>query len=173
MVVYPAGFRHPYPSTVSAKLIEQLLETGCLLSEHPPDEPLQRYAFPARHRITVGLSQLVVLVESAKRGGAMQIARHAQTENRDVYALPGDLGKARSEGANLLIREHVAQILSSTEDLLRSLRLQHTSRPSSPLQHTKESLSQEEQKIIEAIGTNTQGLHIDHISERTNFLYIS
>ena len=166
IVVYPAGLQYPYPSTVSVKLIEQVKEVGCLLSEYPPDTPLQRHAFLARNRVIAGLSQQVVLIESSKTGGAMQLARYAQTENREVHAIPGDTDKSRSEGANLLIRDNIAQLLFSTEDLLQSLNLQRTESRNVLPKVTERNLSQEEKKIVKVLEESKNGLHIDLISER-------
>ena len=168
IVVYPTGLQYPYPSTVPMALIEQAREAGCLLSEYPPDVKLQRHAFLARHRIIAGLSQQIVLVESARAGGAMQLAQHAQAENREVYAIPGDVHKTRSEGANLLIRDNVAQLLSSAEDLLQGLNLQHIKPKASSLQSIKTRLSQEEKKIVEVLGTSEKALHIDFILKHTD-----
>ena len=165
IVVYPGGFQHPYPSNTPLTLIEKAREQGCLVSECPPDEPLQRHGFLARNRIIAGLSEQLIVIESGKKGGAMQLAYLAQAEHRDVYALPGDIDKVRSEGTNLLIQRQVAQLLQAPEDMLTALKLQQAIHTPHTLQH---HFSAEEQNIIEILGTNSAGMHIDSIVEHTN-----
>ncbi len=165
IVVYPGGFHHPYPSTTPLTLIEKTRENGCLVSECPPDEPLQRHSFLARNRIIAGLSKQLIVIESGKKGGVMSLAYLAQAEHRDVYALAGDIDKARSEGANLLIQRQVAQLLQAPEDMLTALKLQQAIHTPNTLQH---HFNAEEQKIIELLGTNGAGMHIDSIAEHTN-----
>ena len=103
IVVYPAGLQHPYPQTTSLAFIEEIKDKGCILSEHLPGEGLKKHAFLARNRIIVGLSEQVVIIESDNKGGSMSLARLAQAENREVHAIPGDIGKARSMVVFLII----------------------------------------------------------------------
>lgn len=167
IVVYPAGLQHPYPKTVPLALIQQAQEKGCLISEYPPNETLQRYSFLARNRVIVGLSQQLVLIESAKTGGSIPLAQLAQNENRDVQAIPGDIDKTRSEGTNLLIRRNIACLLTSANDLLHALDLQQIDPQNHSTAKIEHTLSNEERKIVEILGTSEKGSHIDLISERS------
>ena len=167
VIVYPAGLQHPYPHNVPLRLIEEAQSEGCLLSEHPPYAKLQKHAFLARHRITVGLSQHVVLIESKIPGGSMQIARIAQSENREVHAIPGDINKQRSQGANQLIRGNVAQLLTSADDLMRSLNLPTQTAAEKPAAQPQPQLNPDEEKIIDILKKAPEGVHIDQISQET------
>jgi DNA processing protein len=85
---------------------EALLDLdGCLVSEYPPGTPPLGWRFPPRNRIISGLSAAVVVVEAARRGGALITARLALEQGREVLAVPGDVDRATSEGCNLLIRD--------------------------------------------------------------------
>lgn len=102
---------------------EQLLETGgCLLSEYPPGAPPLGWRFPPRNRIISGLSGAVVIVEAARKGGALITARLALGQGREVLAVPGDVDRATSEGCNLLIRDGAIPVLGP-EDLVEAISL--------------------------------------------------
>ena len=73
--------------------------------------------FPARNRIIAALSDVVLVMESAKKGGALITAEIANSYNRDVFALPGRTTDTYSEGCNMLIRSNKANLLTSADDI--------------------------------------------------------
>ena len=83
-VVYPAGNR---------VLFEDIAAHGCLLSEYPPQTPALGSHFPVRNRIISALSLGVVVVEAPKRSGALITANRALEQGRDVFTVPGNVGK--------------------------------------------------------------------------------
>ncbi|MFN3316757.1 MAG: DNA-processing protein DprA, partial [Raineya sp.] len=111
------GLDSVYPSVHQITAEQILAEGGALLSESPigtkPDAP----RFPARNRITAALADIVLVVESMKKGGAMITAQYANDYNREVGALPGNIGINTSEGCNLLIKKHQAHLITSAEDI--------------------------------------------------------
>ncbi|SHJ52252.1 DNA processing protein [Hymenobacter daecheongensis DSM 21074] len=107
-VIYPHAHR---------KTAEKMLTQGGLLTEFPFGTPPDRYNFPARNRIIAGLSDGTVVVEAAKKGGALITAEIALSYNRDVLAIPGNLGSPASEGCNALIRNNKAALYSEPRDL--------------------------------------------------------
>lgn len=118
IAVLANGLDMVYPS-VHTKIAEEIIEKGgLLLSEFPigtkPDAP----RFPARNRITAALADVVIVVESKRKGGAMITAQYANDYNRDVMAVPGSIYASSSEGCNFLIKNHQAHLLSKTQDLL-------------------------------------------------------
>jgi DNA processing protein len=95
---------------------------GALLSEYAPGtQPLPAY-FPARNRIIAGLSLGTVVVEAAKRSGSLITAELALSEGREVFAVPGSIFSAMSQGCNQLLKEG-ARMASSVEDVLEELGL--------------------------------------------------
>ena len=167
IVVYPSGLEHPYPSTLAQTLIEKTLEKGCLISEYTPDTQFLAHGFMARNRMVVGLSQVLALIESPKKGGSMYTARLGMAENREVYALPGDIDRSQSEGCHQLIAENIAHILSHPEVLGKALGY---STMQQGKHHARQALklSVKEQKIMEVLATHKQPLHIDEIAQETS-----
>ncbi len=99
-----------YPA-INRSLGEQLLQSGGLVSEYPPGTRPAPWRFPPRNRIIVGLADIVLVVEAGMPGGAMITARLALEEDREVFAIPGDIGRAGSVGCNLLIRDGAWPVL--------------------------------------------------------------
>lgn len=111
---------------VSPKTNERLADLivrngGLVMSEYPFTEVAQPHMFPARNRIVAGLSLATVVVEAPAESGALITARLALEENRDVFAFPGNLFDPNMEGNHRLIAESRAQLLRSSDDVLRSI----------------------------------------------------
>ncbi len=107
-IIYPAAHR---------KTAEKMREQGGLLTEFPFGTPPDRYNFPARNRIIAGLADGTVVVEAAIKGGALITAELALSYDRDVLAVPGNLGSAASEGCNALIKNNKAALYAEPLDL--------------------------------------------------------
>lgn len=106
------------------QLFNRIAVTGALVSEHPLGTKPKPGHFPRRNRIISGLSEAIVVVEAAERSGSLITAEHALEQNRDVYAMPGDVSNPNSAGCHRLIQEG-AYLLSRPQDLLDSLRPLH------------------------------------------------
>jgi len=111
-IIYPAAHR---------KTAEKMREQGGLLTEFAFGTPPDRYNFPARNRIIAGLSDGTVVVEAAIKGGALITAELALSYDRDVLAVPGNLGSAASAGCNALIKSNKAALYQDPEDLVQLL----------------------------------------------------
>jgi len=98
IAVLAGGVDRCYPPE-NAALYRELGMHGLLLSESPPDTILHPGLFPLRNRIIAGLSYGVVVVEAARRSGALITADLAIGYNRDVFVIPGQVTSPRSLGA--------------------------------------------------------------------------
>ena len=98
-----------------------MLESGGLVTENPLGTKPDFMRFPARNRIIAGLSDVTIVVESAKRGGSLITAEYAQNYHREIYAVPGNLGNPVSEGCNQLIRTNKASLFLSVDDMMQDL----------------------------------------------------
>jgi DNA processing protein len=107
-VIYPAAH---------ANIARQITDSGCLLTEYPSGTKTDGRNFPFRNRIIAGLSRAIVVVEALERGGTLTTARLAFDSNREVYAVPGPIHAPTSAGANRLIRDHVAKLITHPEEI--------------------------------------------------------
>lgn len=140
------GIDGVYPRR-NERLYAEIAEHGAVVSEFPIGEQPLRYNFPVRNRIISGLSKLVIVVEAQKRSGSLITARLALEQGRDVYAVPGNIFSANSEGCNTLIRDG-AGIYTNCEDLIETSSLVDRSVA------TKEEdldLSDDERKVYDII----------------------
>jgi DNA processing protein len=118
--VLAGGFQYIYPYQ-HRKLAESILESGAWISEHPPHiKPDARY-FPMRNRIIAGLTDALIVVEAANRGGALITADYANNYNREVFAVPGMINKPYSDGCNQLILDNKAILFRSMTQLYEQM----------------------------------------------------
>ena len=68
-----------------------------------------------------GICDACVIVESAAKGGGLITTTMARDYNRDVFAVPGAVGQQYSEGCNLLIKDNVASLITSADDLVDAM----------------------------------------------------
>lgn len=108
-VVYP---RH------NDRLMQDIIHHGMVISEYPPGTPPVGKHFPVRNRIISGLSEGVVVVEAPARSGSLITAELALKQNRDVFAVPGDINRTHSRGCNKLISKG-AILVNEAEDVLK------------------------------------------------------
>ena len=163
--VMASGLDIIYPSAHKS-IAKDMIGSGGLITEFPTGEKPEAHNFPARNRIIAGMSDAVIVVEAATKGGALITAEIANSYNRDVFALPGDVGKKFSEGCNNLIKQNKAVLLTSIEDIEYVMNWQHED--SSARQDEKyydySSLSSEEKDIIELLSEFPDGMLIDDLS---------
>ncbi|MCG6913477.1 DNA-processing protein DprA [bacterium BMS3Abin03] len=156
-VIYPAE---------NKKLFEQISEHGAVVSEFTLGTKPDAQNFPRRNRIISGLSLGCIIIETQTIGGAMQTARFALDQNREVFALPGNVGSKQSEGTNYLIQRGEAQLIRSAEDVLIALELKLKPILGKNIPKQQEELNLFEEKLINAL--NTEPIHIDKIASLAN-----
>lgn len=114
--VVAGGVDMPFPRQ-STQLFHDVAVAGALLSEYPPGTPHRGHHFPQRNRILSGLSHGVVVIECLQTGGTMITAEKALSQNRDLFALPGDVRTPTSRGPHLLIQQG-ATLVTCAKDIL-------------------------------------------------------
>lgn len=105
-----------------ARLIEEVASRGLLLSEFPPGAAPLRYHFPQRNRLIAALSLGVLVVEASRASGSLITVEHALDLGREVFAVPGPIGRETSAGSNELIRDGATMVLG-VGDILSTLGL--------------------------------------------------
>jgi DNA processing protein len=167
IAVLAGGLDKVYPN-IHKKYADEMLELGGWISENPPGTKPDAHFFPARNRIIAGMSDATIVVEAAKKGGALITANIADSYDRPVFAVPGDLNHKFSEGCNFLIRNQKALIFTSVEDLKYHL---NWNEESEAIKQQKEkdysNLEEPDRKIVDILKNHPNGLPIDEISWRS------
>ena len=117
IAVIGSGFNHIYPEE-NRYLAEQILQNGgCIVSEYPPEEPMNKAYFPKRNRIISGLAMGVLIVEGRYRSGSMITARYAIKQNKQVFCIPNKIDEPAGYIPNLLI-QNGAYLVMKPQDIL-------------------------------------------------------
>lgn len=103
---------------VNLPLARKILENnGLLISEYSDKEIIHASNFAIRDRIISGLSKGVVIIEADRDSGSLITAKCALDQNRDVFAVPGNIFSNKSTGSNDLIKSG-AKLVSSAGDIV-------------------------------------------------------
>lgn len=129
---------------------------GALLTEFMTHTVADKVNFVRRNRIVAGMSDAVVLVESAAKGGGLITCGIARDYGRDVFAFPGAVGAEYSEGCNNLIRDNGAGLIGSADDLVSAMGWQCDRQLSQAKRRGIErqlfpDLSTDEQRVVDAL----------------------
>ena len=113
------GINICYPKE-NQSLYDAIGKKGLILSEYPLDSPPLKFHFPYRNRIIAGLSHGLCVIEAKLHSGSLITANVALSENRQVFALPGNITSEYSKGTNELITAGAFPIRNAN-DILDSL----------------------------------------------------
>ena len=138
-------------------LYRRIIEQGGVASEFPFGRKPDRYTFPKRNRLVAGISDGIMVIESASSGGSLITAQFAADQGRTVFALPGRVDQPTSAGCHKLIREG-ATLLRSARDVVEELgpvlpvtQLVEPSPDGHPSASPAASMREEEEKILKAL----------------------
>ncbi|MBC1986645.1 DNA-protecting protein DprA [Listeria sp. FSL L7-0478] len=112
IAVLGSGVNNIYPLK-NQLLANDIARDGLLLSEYLPDEEARRWHFPERNRIISGLSMGTVIIEAAERSGSLITADMALEQNRQVFAVPGNIFIDTWKGTNYLIQEGAKLVMNA------------------------------------------------------------
>ncbi len=171
IAVLGCGVNVIYPPE-NSQLYHEILEHGTIISEYPLHAKPDRGNFPARNRIISGMSLGTVVVEAGSRSGALITADTALEQGRDVFAVPGNITSASSQGTNHLLKQG-AILVEHAEDILDALPLEISRelgqiQPELPFKEPpplSPPLTAEEQRVLACIDTHP--IHIDTITIRS------
>lgn len=117
-----------YPVT-NRPLAKRILALGgALLSEERGPYRANLHDFPKRDRIMAGMGHATLIVEAGEKSGTLITARLALDYNREVLAIPHELGRPSGMGVNRLLREG-ATLVRNSDDILEVLGLKLLENP--------------------------------------------
>ena len=169
--VLAGGIDEIYPREHEG-LAGRIAERGCIASEYPIGIPARPDYFPRRNRILSGLAVATLVTEAGEGSGALHTANWAFEQGRDVFAVPGSVLSRQSVGCHRIIRDHVARLVTTPEELLAEIQVLAPGsqypmerpfglRSATPAQ----VLEPDEAAIVSALGAAPQ--HIDEVARAT------
>lgn len=143
------GIDRVYPAQHRADA-KRMLQRGGLVTNYVTGTKPDACNFPARNRIISGLSRAIIVIEAQRRGGALITANFGFEQNREIYAVPGDIRTPNAQGCNNLIRDNVAKLLTDPAEVLEDLGI--TAPPKKQITESEFPLSADERKVMKTFG---------------------
>jgi DNA processing protein len=174
VAVLGTGIDVMYPKE-NTRLTEQIIALGgALITEFPVGTSPAPQNFPIRNRIISGMSAGVLVIEAAEYSGTRITSRCALEQNRDVYAVPGNVTNKGSWGPNTLIKQG-AKLVATWEDVweelptdvqmaLTAMQSNESPEPATASLFPDEVKSPHEKKILKLLKAD-ESTHIDQLVE--------
>jgi DNA processing protein len=161
--VFAHGLDKVYPA-LHRNIAEKMVEQGGLLTDFKSKTIPDRENFPRRNRIVAGMADATIVIESKKDGGSLITADIANSYSRDVFAFPGKVGDATSEGCNNIIKQNKAALLQSAADIIYIMGWEQKKKKNAPQQRQLFiDLNPEEEILINLI-KEKNSVNIDDLS---------
>lgn len=163
--VLGTGLDRIYPRE-NERLFHRIAKNGAVITEFALGAGPDAHHFPARNRIISGMCHGTVVVEATGRSGSLITARLASEQNRDVFAVPGNIHSFKSVGTHALIKAgaklvvHARDILDEFEHMPNGApETAPSARPDLPV------LNEEERLVI--VNLQADSIHIDDLARKT------
>ncbi|MCA1633106.1 MAG: DNA-processing protein DprA [Acidobacteria bacterium] len=173
VAVLGTGVDEVYPRDHRRLAAEILERGGALVSQFPLGTPPVAENFPYRNRIISGLSLGVLLVEAAENSGSLITARLAMEQNREVFAVPGNVTSRNSFGTNYLIKSAGAKLVQQWQDVAAELPPEIAARLLPPEPRKKkgggvsaalpEDITEQERAVLKLLSTD-EAAQIDELA---------
>ena len=163
------GFPHVYPPE-HAGLVRKMEKQGGLLTEFPYNTDPQIYQFPLRNRVIAGMSDALVVIETALQGGSLGAMQMALEYRKDIFAVPGRIHDGKSAGCNLLIREGKARLLTDAQQLITAMNWKTTAPATKQPSLFPPSLPglQEPENTLIGLLEGKENVSLDELADKTS-----
>lgn len=166
--VLGCGLDQIYPPE-NKKLYTAVSQNGAVLSEFNLGTSPIAQNFPRRNRIISGLSLGVVVVQASEKSGSLISASFALDQNKEVFAVPGEVTKKLSRGTNWLIKRG-AKLVETVDDIVSEIGSLRNLNSTNLFEDDKKekilsSLTKSQKEVFSVLTTDP--LHIDEITKLT------
>lgn len=166
-----SGVDNLYPPD-NKLLYNRIKEKGAVLSEFEVGSKAEKVNFPRRNRVVSGISLGAIIIESAAKGGSLITAEFALDQNKELFAIPGNINARNSEGCNNLIKKGYAKLVMNVDDVLSELSYKIgdivENKSEKLIRKENPSLNVFETKIYNVLN-DTEPINVDKICELTDF----
>ncbi len=160
IAVFGCGIDICYPPE-NKQLMTQIIQSGAVVSEFNLGTPPLAQNFPKRNRIVSGLTKAIVAIEAKEKSGVMNTVKWALDQNKDVFAIPGNIYAKTSHGTNRLIKDGAIPV-TSADDVLDYMGMQSVSKG----KETTEIVLDETETIVwQAL--SHEPIYLDNLAEQT------
>ncbi len=160
IAVLGSGINKIYPQR-NFSLAKDILDSGGgIISEFPLNTPPLKQNFPQRNRIISGMSRGTFMVEGRKNSGSLITAYLALEQDREIFAVPGDIDRTMAAGGNGLIKRGAVAVLEA-DDVLQSLNLEKTKKECK----LPDDISENERTVLGSL--SEKPLHIEELVNLT------
>jgi len=170
IAVLAHGLDMIYPSCHRSTAKEMLTDGGLTTEFMSRTVPLG-HNFVRRNRIIAGMSDVVVVVESAAKSGSLVTAEIAQSYGRECFAFPGSVGDPYSVGCNELIRDNRAGLITSAFDLVNAMNWNDQKRKEAVQKELFPDLTEQEKLVYDRVRLKAQGVYISTLISELNIPY--
>ncbi len=173
MAVLGTGWDVIYPKE-NRGLLERMIEQGVVVSETPYGSQVKKWMFAKRNRIISGLSLGTLVTEADENSGALQTAKTACDQNREVFMVPGSIFSPQSRGTIKWLKESSALPVTCGADIALQFQnrfpiFDHTNKKErSNREHSMDGdLSPDEREVLQHM--TRKGVTIDELLAKTKF----